>query len=77
MAPDTSGHPESDVSIEIGNPARCALADAWYIRPEQLSSVTEAEILQLHEVGPKGRDMADPTAFLPVWSASFVHADQQ
>lgn len=37
----------------IGNPARRALAAAGYLRLEQLTEVSEAELLRLHGVGPK------------------------
>jgi hypothetical protein len=37
----------------IGAPARGALLHAGYTRLEQLTEVTEAEILKLHGVGPK------------------------
>ncbi|MFE3449379.1 hypothetical protein ACFXJ8_10625 [Nonomuraea sp. NPDC059194] len=37
----------------IGNPARRALAQHGYTRYEQLTSVTAAELLKLHGVGPK------------------------
>lgn len=37
----------------IGNPARRALADACITRLEQLTKVSEKELLKLHGVGPK------------------------
>lgn len=45
--------PESDFPANIGNPARRALAAAGYVRLEQLTNVSEAELLKLHGVGPK------------------------
>ncbi|GAA3152997.1 hypothetical protein GCM10010466_49990 [Planomonospora alba] len=43
---------ESDLPY-IGAPARRALAVAGHTRLEQLTAVTEAELLALHGVGPK------------------------
>jgi hypothetical protein len=37
----------------LAKPAQRALAGAGYTRLEQLSRVTEAEVLQLHGMGPK------------------------
>lgn len=37
----------------IGNPARQALFVAGYFRLEQLTQITEKELLKLHGVGPK------------------------
>ncbi|MBW7475855.1 DNA-binding protein [Paenibacillus oenotherae] len=45
--------PESDLP-KISNPATRALANAGYYRLEQFTAVTEADILKLHGVGPKG-----------------------
>jgi predicted flap endonuclease-1-like 5' DNA nuclease len=45
---DGDGLPEG-----IGNPARRALTAAGYPRLEQLTRVSEAELLELHGVGPK------------------------
>ncbi|MEV7007757.1 helix-hairpin-helix domain-containing protein [Streptosporangium sp. NPDC051022] len=38
---------------KIGAPARRALLGAGYARLEQLTEVTEAELLALHGMGPK------------------------
>ena len=43
---------ESDFP-NIGKPAQRALHHAGYWRLEQLTTVTESEIMQLHGVGPK------------------------
>lgn len=43
-----SGFPE-----KLANPARRALANAGYVKLEQLSGVTEADLLRLHGMGPK------------------------
>ena len=44
---------ESDFPHGIGNPARRALALAGYTRLDQLTDVREADLLELHGVGPK------------------------
>lgn len=44
----------SDFSLTLGKPALRALAVAGYNRLEQLTHVTEAELLALHGMGPKG-----------------------
>jgi hypothetical protein len=43
---------ENDFPAGLSNPARRALASAGYTRLEQLSAVSEAEIVRLHGVGP-------------------------
>lgn len=43
----------SNFPREIAQPALRALAGAGYLHLEQLSSVSEDEIQQLHGVGPK------------------------
>jgi hypothetical protein len=43
---------ESDLPAGMAAPARRALAGAGYQRLAQLSKVTEAEIKQLHGIGP-------------------------
>jgi len=42
-----------DLPYGIGRPATNALIGAGYMRLEQLTTVTEADILKLHGVGPK------------------------
>ncbi|WP_321166714.1 DNA-directed RNA polymerase subunit alpha C-terminal domain-containing protein [Paenibacillus sp. Soil787] len=39
--------------MKLSSPARRALASAGYLRLEQFSKLTEAEILKLHGMGPK------------------------
>ena len=46
------GQQESDLPTELAAPARRALVGAGYLRLEQLSRVSEAEIKQLHGIGP-------------------------
>lgn len=43
----------SDFPRGIGQPATRALNGAGYFRLEQLTQVSEAELLKLHGVGPK------------------------
>lgn len=45
---------ENDFPAKLSNPARRALAGAGYEKLEQLAQVSEAEIKQLHGMGPKG-----------------------
>jgi len=44
---------KDDFPPGLAQPALRALAAAGYTRLEQLSSVTEAELLKLHGMGPK------------------------
>ncbi|MFL5704301.1 MAG: DNA-binding protein [Ktedonobacteraceae bacterium] len=43
---------ESDLPIELAAPARRALVGAGYLRLEQLTRISEAELKQLHGIGP-------------------------
>ncbi len=45
--------PPTDDLPKIGNPARNALHGAGYTHLNQLTEVTEAELLKLHGMGPK------------------------
>jgi hypothetical protein len=45
---------ESDLPPELSKPAQRALAGAGYVRLEQLTKVSKAEVLNLHGMGPKG-----------------------
>ncbi|MCC6602729.1 MAG: DNA-binding protein [Anaerolineae bacterium] len=45
---------ESDLPTGLSQPAQRALAGAGYSRLEQLTHVSEKEILALHGMGPKG-----------------------
>jgi hypothetical protein len=47
---------ESDLPTELAQPARRALAGAGYWRLDQLTKLSEAEIKQLHGIGPKALD---------------------
>jgi len=43
---------ESDLPIELAAPARRALIGAGYWRLDQLTTLSEAEVKQLHGIGP-------------------------
>jgi hypothetical protein len=52
---DTAGasdQPKSDLPVELAQPARRALAAAGIQRLKQLTRFSEAEIKQLHGIGP-------------------------
>lgn len=55
MAQDNIGEPqrESDLPTELAKPAQRALAQAGYLRLEQFTKLSEAEVLRLHGMGPK------------------------
>jgi hypothetical protein len=44
---------ESDLPVNLANPARRALVEAGYWRLAQLTEISEVEVKQLHGVGPK------------------------
>ena len=56
MATKQSHNQESDLPIELAQPARRALVGAGYLRLELLTKLTEAEVKQLHGIGPKALD---------------------
>lgn len=47
----------SDLPAGLSKPAQRALAGAGYVRLEQFTKLTEAEVLKLHGMGPKGVKM--------------------
>lgn len=53
MARMTSDEAKSDLPTNLGAPATRALAAAGYERLEQFATVSEAELLWLHGMGPK------------------------
>lgn len=55
MATD-DGRTESDLPSGLDAPTRRALSEIGITNLEQLSRVTEAEVLALHGIGPKGID---------------------
>jgi hypothetical protein len=44
---------DSDLPEGLAAPARRALAQAGFIRIEQFTALTEAEVSQLHGMGPR------------------------
>jgi hypothetical protein len=44
-------------TVGLGKPAQRALAGAGYVRLEQFSRVREAEVLELHGMGPKAMEV--------------------
>jgi hypothetical protein len=54
MANQKNGAPENAFPEGLSQPALRALAGAGYTRLDQLASVTEADLLKLHGMGPKG-----------------------
>lgn len=44
---------ESDLPADLSEPARRAFVGAGYLRLEQISKLSESEILRLHGVEPK------------------------
>ena len=57
MADASNSQEESGLPSGMGAPARRALAQAGYSRLDQLAGVSEAEIKQLHGMGPKALDI--------------------
>ena len=57
MKMDQHDEQESDLPSGLSHPARRVLAGAGYVRLEQFTRLSEAEVLRLHGMGPKGVDM--------------------
>ncbi|MGH3099865.1 MAG: DNA-binding protein [Thermoleophilia bacterium] len=56
MAHDQHDQPAGDLPADLAGPARRALAAAGYMRLEQLTQLSEAELRQLHGMGPRALD---------------------
>jgi DNA repair protein RadC len=56
MADDQHDQPAGDLPADLAGPARRALAAAGYTRLDQLTQISEAELRQLHGMGPKALD---------------------
>jgi hypothetical protein len=56
MARTQRPQPEGDLPAELAAPARRALAQAGYVRLDQLEGVSEAEIKRLHGMRPRALD---------------------
>ena len=54
--PIASDQQESDLPTGLAAPARRALAGAGYWRLAQLAELSEAEVKQLHGIGPNALD---------------------
>jgi hypothetical protein len=77
MANQTTDQSKSDWPAGVSKPAQRALAGAGFTQLDQLTSVSEAELLKLHGVGPKalgelrralearGLSFADPSRRTP------------
>ncbi|MCM3765187.1 DNA-binding protein [Neobacillus niacini] len=48
---------KSNLPESLSKPAKRALQGAGYVRLEQLTKVREAEIMQLHGMGPKALEL--------------------
>ena len=60
--------PKTDFPSSIGNPARSALEHAGYSKLKQLTKVSEAELSQLHGMGPKALGILRQTLQTKGWS---------
>ena len=59
---------ETDFPRSIGNPARRALEHAGYTKLKELTKVSEAELGQLHGMGPKALGILRETLEAKGWS---------
>ena len=48
---------ESDLPTGLSKPAIRALTGTGYLRLEQFTKLSEAEVLELHGMGPKAMDL--------------------
>jgi hypothetical protein len=70
----TSNPQESDFPEKLSNPARRALYAAGYTQLEQLAKVSEADLLKLHGMGPKGIEQLRPA--MSAKGFSFAHEEK-
>lgn len=56
MKVDQRDAQDSDLPNDLAQPARRALIGAGYRRLEQLAEISEAQVKQLHGIGPKAID---------------------
>jgi hypothetical protein len=75
MKPRESTDASSDLPAELAKPARRALVGAGYVRLEQLTMVSEAEIGRLHGMGPKALEQLRRT--LAARGQSFAERSQR
>lgn len=66
---------ESGWPTGLAKPAQRALAGAGYVRLEQLSRVSEKELLQLHGMGPKALRLLRDALAEKGWS--FAEASEE
>lgn len=69
--------PKTDFPHGIGNPARSALEHAGYTKLKQLTKVSEAELGQLHGMGPKALGILRETLEAKGWSFKTGHAGKK
>jgi hypothetical protein len=55
-----TGRQESDLPAGLPKPALRALSAAGYLRLEQLTRLSEAEVHKLHGMGPKALNLMRP-----------------
>lgn len=58
---DQSNEQVSDLPSKLAQPARRALVNAGYVRLEQISKLSERELLMLHGMGPKALEQIRST----------------
>jgi uncharacterized protein YdhG (YjbR/CyaY superfamily) len=68
---------ETDFPRSIGNPARRALEHAGYTNLKELTKVSEAELGQLHGMGPKALGILRETLKAKGWSFKPGKADEK
>ncbi len=56
MTKNKHHEPESDLPAGLAKPAQRALAGAGYVRLEQFTKLSEADVMRLHGMGPKALD---------------------
>jgi hypothetical protein len=57
MTHSNAGEGASDLPAGLSKPAQRALAAAGYRRLEQFTSISEADVLKLHGMGPKAIEL--------------------
>jgi DNA-directed RNA polymerase alpha subunit len=73
MAPKKGDEPENDFPAGLAQPALRALSAAGFTRLEQFTSITEADLLKLHGMGPKALGLI--RSALQARGLSFADAD--
>lgn len=65
MKTERHGQQGNDLPTTLSRPAQRALAGAGYSRLEQFTQLSEADILQLHGMGPKALEQIRCALALP------------